>query len=185
MAAQEQNRTFVSSGTGATKLRSVAAAHPFTQQEGLLFRLDLSVGFYIDIIILHYPVQVDLVFESCEQLESALSKLNSSFRTLEGSLTEFLRFAKSYISDVSLERCAHLRIMLLLHLYSRPSNSCLLSKILALGHSESGNEDVWCLDSRGILTLVVCKETYETLGIVGGRMPWKGCDDTHCQLSFV
>ncbi|KAJ3735040.1 ribonuclease P 40kDa subunit-domain-containing protein [Lentinula guzmanii] len=31
-------------------------------------------------------------------------------------------------------------------------------------------EDVWCIDHRGVLTLSVCKETYEGLGLVGKRV---------------
>ena len=38
------------------------------------------------------------------------------------------------------------------------------------------SEDVWSLDPRGVLTLAVGKQTYETLGLVGERLPWK---DTH------
>lgn len=35
------------------------------------------------------------------------------------------------------------------------------------------NDDVWCVDTRGVLTMCVCKETYEKLGLVGQRMPFK------------
>ncbi|KAJ3993878.1 ribonuclease P 40kDa subunit-domain-containing protein [Lentinula boryana] len=31
-------------------------------------------------------------------------------------------------------------------------------------------EDVWCIDHRGVLTLSVCKETYDGLGLVGKRV---------------
>ena len=35
------------------------------------------------------------------------------------------------------------------------------------------NDDVWCIDTRGVLTVCVCKETYEKLGLVGQKMPFK------------
>lgn len=49
----------------------------------------------------------------------------------------------------------------------------VVSKFVALGLPGLSNDDVWCIDSRGVLTLAVCKETYETLGIVGDKLPWK------------
>lgn len=50
---------------------------------------------------------------------------------------------------------------------------------MALGIAGATDEDVWSLDSRGILTLVVGKETYETLGLVGEALPWKEHAETH------
>lgn len=41
------------------------------------------------------------------------------------------------------------------------------------------DNDVWSLDARGILTLTIKKNTYERLGMVGQKLPWKGCDDTY------
>ena len=55
----------------------------------------------------------------------------------------------------------------------------VLSKVSASGTSTGDDGDVWCLDSRGILTLAVGKQTYETLGIAGERLPCKECSDTH------
>lgn len=50
--------------------------------------------------------------------------------------------------------------------------------------SADGNgEDVWCIDSRGLLTLSVCKETYEKLGLLGKRLPFKNHADQY-GLSF-
>lgn len=53
------------------------------------------------------------------------------------------------------------------------------SKVVAHGLAGSTDSDVWCLDSRGVLTLAVSKHTYESLGLVGERLPWKGCEDIH------
>lgn len=35
------------------------------------------------------------------------------------------------------------------------------------------NDDVWCIDHRGLLTLSVSKDTYERLGLVGKKLPFK------------
>ncbi|OJT11654.1 hypothetical protein TRAPUB_11827 [Trametes pubescens] len=55
----------------------------------------------------------------------------------------------------------------------------LIDDVVALGIAGATDEDVWSLDSRGILTLVVGKETYETLGLVGEVLPWKEHAETH------
>jgi len=52
------------------------------------------------------------------------------------------------------------------------------TEIQALG-SASDTDDVWSLDARGVLTLSVGKETYEQLGVVGNKLPWKPCQDIH------
>ena len=36
--------------------------------------------------------------------------------------------------------------------------------------STESHEDVWCVDPRGVLTLSTTKETYETLGLTGGKV---------------
>ncbi|KAF4592903.1 hypothetical protein EYR38_008609 [Pleurotus pulmonarius] len=41
------------------------------------------------------------------------------------------------------------------------------------------DDDVWCIDPRGVLTLCLCKETYETLGLVGKKLPFKGCPERY------
>lgn len=46
------------------------------------------------------------------------------------------------------------------------------------------SEDLWAIDTRGVLTLSVCKETYEILGIVGKPLPFKGHSDVHGTFSL-
>ena len=48
-------------------------------------------------------------------------------------------------------------------------------------------DDIWCIDPRGHLTLSVSKDTYERLGLVGRKLPFKIHDDRHgaCFTSFV
>lgn len=52
------------------------------------------------------------------------------------------------------------------------------SDLLALGKPGPLDTDVWCIDPRGVLTLSVCKPTYERLGLVGTPLPWKEHQDT-------
>lgn len=46
---------------------------------------------------------------------------------------------------------------------------------ILLGTDSHGEDDCWCFEScSGMLTLSVGKETYERLGLVGQRLPFKG-----------
>jgi ribonuclease P/MRP protein subunit RPP40 len=38
---------------------------------------------------------------------------------------------------------------------------------------DSHSDDVWCLDPRGLLTLHLAEESYQTLGITGKKLPFK------------
>ncbi|EIW58568.1 uncharacterized protein TRAVEDRAFT_168163 [Trametes versicolor FP-101664 SS1] len=100
--------------------------------------------------------EVDVVFPSCPALEDALLKLSAVYWRCECTLSNFLDFAKTYVSQTALE-----------------------SEVVALGPAGATDEDVWSLDSRGILTLVVGKETYEVLGLVGEALPWKEHAEMH------
>ena len=53
------------------------------------------------------------------------------------------------------------------------------SKIVALGLSSGGGNNVWSIDHRGYLTLSLGKETYEETGWVGQPLPWKEYEDTY------
>ena len=44
-------------------------------------------------------------------------------------------------------------------------------------------DDIWCIDPRGVLTLCVSKSLYERLGLVGRKMPFKGCPEQFAQSS--
>ncbi|KAI0642231.1 ribonuclease P 40kDa subunit-domain-containing protein [Trametes meyenii] len=100
--------------------------------------------------------KVDVVFPSCAALEEALLQLRASYWRCECGLGDFLAFAKPYINENALE-----------------------SNIVARGRAGPSSDDVWSLDSRGFLTAVVGKETYEILGVVGEPLPWKGHGDKH------
>ncbi|KAH6915830.1 ribonuclease P 40kDa subunit-domain-containing protein [Coprinopsis sp. MPI-PUGE-AT-0042] len=60
-----------------------------------------------------------------------------------------------------------------------PSNSDREAQVLMLAPTPKVSDDYWCIDTRGVLTLSVCKETYESLGIVGKPLPFKGHSDVH------
>lgn len=46
-------------------------------------------------------------------------------------------------------------------------------------------DDTWCVDPRGILTLCVSKSLYEQLGLVGTKLPFKGCPERHGASIFT
>lgn len=45
--------------------------------------------------------------------------------------------------------------------------------------STNDDDDVWCIDPRGVLTLSVATETYEQLGLLGEPLPFKNHKDQH------
>ncbi|KAJ7043733.1 ribonuclease P 40kDa subunit-domain-containing protein [Mycena alexandri] len=53
----------------------------------------------------------------------------------------------------------------------------LKSTLTMLTHSpHDAADDVWCLDPRGVLTLHLGVESYQTLGLTGTKVPFKGQD---------
>jgi len=48
------------------------------------------------------------------------------------------------------------------------SNRCFI-----MLSTEQLGDDVWCVDPHGVLTLSVSKETYERLGLIGQKLPFK------------
>ncbi|KAF8835515.1 hypothetical protein BDN67DRAFT_1039622 [Paxillus ammoniavirescens] len=40
-------------------------------------------------------------------------------------------------------------------------------------------DDTWCIDPRGVLTLCVSKNIYQRLGLVGKKLPFKGCSEQY------
>ncbi|KAH9946493.1 ribonuclease P 40kDa subunit-domain-containing protein [Amylocystis lapponica] len=102
-----------------------------------------------------FTQQLDVVFPSSATLESVLQRSESEYWACKSSLSAFLESAKAFVSRYAMD-----------------------SIITALGMPGPDSEDVWSLDTRGLLTLAVTKDTYERLGLVGQRMPWKACDDT-------
>lgn len=95
--------------------------------------------------------QVDAAFPSNERLKDALTNLE----------TRYVR-GKVRIADV----------------LSRAIDGTL-GDLLILTPTPDAVSDVWCLDPRGILTLSICKESYEDLGVAGHALPFKGHSDRY------
>ncbi|KAF9466137.1 ribonuclease P 40kDa subunit-domain-containing protein [Collybia nuda] len=110
--------------SNSTKLAYLGASHPFTQQ-------------------------VDVIFPSSDDLESALSVLGTRYGKGKVKLSDLINDAGPF-SDV----------------LSNPESGFAM-----LGKEQ--NDDVWCIDPRGLLTLSVSKDTYERLGLVGRKLPFK------------
>ncbi|KAG2128606.1 ribonuclease P 40kDa subunit-domain-containing protein [Suillus clintonianus] len=92
--------------------------------------------------------QLDIVFPASDELEKALASLKPTYYKRRCTLSELLDFAsKSQGGNIT----------------ALPSTSeCV---------------DTWCIDPRGVLTLCVSKSLYEQLGLVGKRLPFKGCPE--------
>ncbi|EJC99949.1 uncharacterized protein FOMMEDRAFT_159526 [Fomitiporia mediterranea MF3/22] len=56
---------------------------------------------------------------------------------------------------------------------------------LALSTGHIGMEDVWCIDQRGVLTIVLTKETYEQLGLVGEKVRLSGSGKAEVHAVYV
>ncbi|KAK0239127.1 ribonuclease P 40kDa subunit-domain-containing protein [Armillaria nabsnona] len=91
-----------------------------------------------------YPFiqQLDVIFPSHDVLENALLPLETHYARGKTTLSDIITSAK----ELGLE-----------------SNLTVLS-------TNFDDDDVWCIDPRGILTLCVAKDTYETLGLVGKKV---------------
>ncbi|PSR78281.1 hypothetical protein PHLCEN_2v7477 [Hermanssonia centrifuga] len=105
-----------------------------------------------------FTLQLDIVVPSSDVLESELKELTAKYHTRRWKLSEFVIFARPLVNGVSLD-----------------------SDLIALGTPGYQDDDVWCLDTRGILSLAVKTQSYQRLGLVGKRLPWKGCDDMYIQ----
>lgn len=64
------------------------------------------------------------------------------------------------------------------------ANQLWLDRTFCALSSGPHDDDVWCIDPRGVLTLCLCKETYEILGLVGKKLPFKGCPERYGSYSF-
>ncbi|RDB23461.1 Ribonuclease P protein subunit p40 [Hypsizygus marmoreus] len=98
--------------------------------------------------------QIDVVFPSSDVLESALSKLETRYWKGQVKLSDVVdqtgAFANFFVTP---ERC------------------------FTMLSIDPNTDDVWCIDPRGLLTLSVSKETYETLGLLGTKLPFKKQQD--------
>ncbi|KAH9930345.1 ribonuclease P 40kDa subunit-domain-containing protein, partial [Fomitopsis serialis] len=100
--------------------------------------------------------QVDVIFSSEAILENGLTALTSTYWSCSSTLARFVDYAKSFVNKFEMQ-----------------------SDIVAVSVLDATTEIVFSLDSRGLLTFVVDKPTYERLGIVGTPMRWSGCKDMY------
>jgi ribonuclease P/MRP protein subunit RPP40 len=114
-------------------------------------------------------------------LIEALEKLETSYGKGKTKLSEITNNANVFVnadSDNAQQRCVYsLNSCNSFFLSDYYNNSSLL--MLSVNTHE---DDIWCIDPRGHLTLSVSKETYERLGLVGKKLPFKIHDDRHGAL---
>ncbi|TCD69388.1 hypothetical protein EIP91_007735 [Steccherinum ochraceum] len=99
------------------------------------------------------PDTLDVVFPSDEALSQRFQSLKTGYVKHRWTLNGFIEYARPILAKGKWN-------------------------VLALG-SAANSDDVWCLDSRGTLSLAVGKETYEQLGMVGSKLPWKPKKEMH------
>lgn len=87
------------------------------------------------------------MFPTSDELQKALTSLKPTYCKRRCTLSEFLDFASK-----------------------SPGGN-----ITALPSTSDSCVDTWCIDPRGVLTLCVSKSLYEQLGLIGKRLPFKGC----------
>ncbi|PPQ78681.1 hypothetical protein CVT25_010702 [Psilocybe cyanescens] len=130
--APEKRRVKVSSGSlPSSKIASLAASHPFSQQ-------------------------LDVVFPSDPRLLEVLGGLETVYGKAKIRLGDVLNHADIFATDSGKE--------------SDPVIVC---------SNEPDEEDMWCIDPRGHLTISVATESYQRLGLLGKKLPFKNQHDRH------
>ena len=90
----DQGRVKFTTGSSTAAVQRLAFSHPYTAQESFLNPSDASLTM----------LQLDVVFPSNEQMEHALTKLETRFVLFQTSLSALIRRAKSFIDPVGLGR---------------------------------------------------------------------------------
>ncbi|KAF9006163.1 ribonuclease P 40kDa subunit-domain-containing protein [Cyathus striatus] len=99
--------------------------------------------------------QLDIIFPTNAALEGALSTLETTYWKGKSRISEIVDKAGTYV------------------------NSVVQESQLLLVSTGANEDDTWCIDSRGVLSLVVSKDTYERLGLVGKKLPFKSHKEMH------
>ncbi|TFK39770.1 ribonuclease P 40kDa subunit-domain-containing protein [Crucibulum laeve] len=102
-----------------------------------------------------FTQQLDIVFPSNSALEEALVKFETSYAKGKSKLSGLVGQAGTFVNSIK-----------------RKSE-------LLLASTGAYEDDAWCIDSRGLLTLSVSKEMYERLGLVGKKLPFKNHKELH------
>lgn len=96
--------------------------------------------------------QIDVVFPSSEHFEKEFSSLVTSYDRAQFTLSE---------------------------LFNQAGHDSLANGPLKALPVTCDPDGTWCIDPRGVLTLCVSKQLYERLGLVGKKLPFKGCQELH------
>ncbi|CAA7269226.1 unnamed protein product [Cyclocybe aegerita] len=94
-----------------------------------------------------FSQQLDVVFLSNPVLLESLKKLETSYAKGKAKLSDVVAKADAFVNQVEGE-----------------------SNLLVVSHS-THEDDAWCIDPRGHLTLSLGKDTCEYLGLVGQKLP--------------
>jgi len=100
-----------------------------------------------------FTQQLDLVFPASDAFENVLQNLNTGYVKTKSALASFVELVRDHINPLTLE-----------------------SDVIAVGYNSLGTDDTWCIDTRGVLTLCVARDTYQRLGLMGSKLPWKHCE---------
>ncbi|KAF8874453.1 ribonuclease P 40kDa subunit-domain-containing protein [Gymnopilus junonius] len=152
----EKRRVRVSSGTlPSPKITALAPFHPFSKQ--------------LDVV---------LPFES--DLSGYLEKLETSYGKARVKLSDVLKNAETFVSIVGGRYADAFRKLILVGTANYVGLFFFLcSDFLVVSMNLAQEEDVWCIDTRGHLTLSVSKSTYERLGLVGQKLPFRNHEEHH------
>ncbi|KAF8350668.1 ribonuclease P 40kDa subunit-domain-containing protein [Amanita rubescens] len=93
--------------------------------------------------------RLEVIFPENPALETTLTQHKTCYAKGTFKLSELVENPSAFI-----------------HTLETQSNFLMLSR-------DKNIDDVWCIDSRGIVTLFLSKDTYEQLGIVGKPLPFK------------
>ncbi|KAK2462727.1 hypothetical protein APHAL10511_005245 [Amanita phalloides] len=96
-----------------------------------------------------FTLRLDVLFPENAALEVALAQHKTRYAKGVFRLSELVENASAFIHEFETH-----------------------SKFLMLS-TDKNIDDVWCIDSRGLVTLFLSKETYEQLGIAGKPLPFK------------
>jgi len=121
-------------------------------------------------------LQIDIVFPSSDSLENTLSNLGTQFAKGKLALSDL------YEQLVNRSTLAHQeKFVLLLRIVNESINFYVYKRDSETLYYLSTDEtnDKWCIDPRAVLTLCVTKDTYQRLGLVGDKIPFKGCAEQY------
>ncbi|KAJ6515011.1 ribonuclease P 40kDa subunit-domain-containing protein [Mycena vitilis] len=131
------------------KIHTLAASHPFTQQERRIPTVSLrrkNRGLIYSLL----RRQLDIVLPTSEALQTALAALETAYVKAEMALARVGELAGTFVAPLEAR-----------------STVTMLSL-------DAHEDDAWCVDPRGVLTLHVVQESYQTLGLVGAKLPFRG-----------